>query len=113
VRGAAGGVVAVECGGALVCAASVGTPEVGSAVTLSTRPERMRFADTTAPGQRENRLRAVVTEVIFAGERCRYLLRSASGETIVLKEASGATNRRRAPGETAELAWSITDTVMV
>jgi spermidine/putrescine ABC transporter ATP-binding subunit len=113
VRGAAGGVVAVECGGALVCAASEGGPAVGSVVTLSTRPERMRFADGTAPAQQENRLRATVTEVIFAGERCRYLMRSAGGETIVLKEVSGATHRRRSPGETAELAWSVTDTVVV
>ncbi len=105
--------MAVDCGGALVCAASEATPTVGSAVTLSTRPERMRFADGVALAQQENRLRAVVTEVIFAGERCRYLLRSAAGETIVLKEASGASNRRRSPGETAELAWSVTDTVMV
>jgi spermidine/putrescine ABC transporter ATP-binding subunit len=113
VRGISDGMVAVDCGGAVVRALARGSPAIGSAVTLSTRPERMRFADGAAQAERENRLRGTVTEAVFAGERCRYLLRSEDGATLVLKEPSAAANRRRSPGEVTDLAWSVTDTVVV
>ena len=54
-----------------------------------------------------------VTEAVFAGERCRYLLRAADGTSIVLKEPSSAAIRRRQVGEQAEIAWSVADTILV
>ena len=54
-----------------------------------------------------------VTEAVFAGERCRYLLRAADGTSIVLKEPSSAAIRRRQAGEQAEIAWSVADTILV
>jgi spermidine/putrescine ABC transporter ATP-binding subunit len=114
VRGVENGIVLADCGGVTLRAVAAGPLQAGSAVTLTMRPERMRFADAAiAPAGRQNRLRATVTEAMFAGERCRYLLRCEDGVALVLKEPSGAATRRRAIGETAEIAWSVADTVVV
>jgi spermidine/putrescine ABC transporter ATP-binding subunit len=87
-------------------------PVAGETITLTMRPERLRFADTlTTPS--ENRLTATITDTVFVGERCRYLLRGPDGTSLVLKEPSGAHIRRRLVGETAELAWASADTVLV
>ena len=81
---------------------------------LTTRPERIRFTDgawhSTAP---QNRLSVTVTEAVFAGERCRYMLLAGDGTAMVLKEPSSAAIRRRAVGEQAEIAWSVADTILV
>ena len=58
-------------------------------------------------------MQATVTEAVFAGERCRYLLPRPDGTPMVLKEPSGAAIRRRIVGELAEIAWSAADTVVV
>jgi spermidine/putrescine ABC transporter ATP-binding subunit len=114
VRGVESGCVVAECGGAMLRAATSGALPIGGEVTLTTRPERMRFADSPLqPAGPENRMQTVVTETLFAGERCRYLLRGADGTSIVLKEPSGASVRRRAVGETADIIWSVADTVIV
>jgi hypothetical protein len=54
-----------------------------------------------------------VTEAVFAGERCRYMLQAGDGTAMVLKEPSSAAIRRRAVGEQAEIAWSVADTILV
>jgi spermidine/putrescine ABC transporter ATP-binding subunit len=114
VRGMEEGVVVADCGGTTLRALAAARLEAGATVTLTVRPERMRFADTAFPVMaRQNRLRATVTEAMFAGERCRYLLRGENGEALVLKEPSGAATRRRSVGEPAEIAWSVEDTVVV
>jgi hypothetical protein len=83
-------------------------------VMLTTRPERLRFADRawTSTGA-QNRLNVTVTEAVFAGERCRYMLQAGDGTAMVLKEPSSAAIRRRAVGEQAEIAWSVADTILV
>jgi spermidine/putrescine ABC transporter ATP-binding subunit len=107
-------VVVVECEGTIVRALCPGRHATGAKVMLTTRPERIHFADgawnSTTP---QNRLSVTVTEAIFAGERCRYLLQASDGTTMVLKEPSSAAIRRRAVGERAEIAWSIADTILV
>ena len=114
VRGMEDGIVVAECGGAILHAAAPGPMRAGSVVTLTVRPERMHFADgDTGFAARQNGLRATVTEAVFAGERCRYLLRGEDGTALVLKEPSGAATRRRAVGEMAEIVWSVADTVVV
>jgi spermidine/putrescine ABC transporter ATP-binding subunit len=105
-------VVVAECGGTLVRAVAPSRPTPGDKVVLTMRPERMRFADDgCAPAL--NRIRATITEAVFAGERCRYLLTAPDGTPILLKEPSGASVRRRIVGEIAEVAWSAADTVVV
>jgi ABC-type Fe3+/spermidine/putrescine transport system ATPase subunit len=106
--------VVAECEGAIIRALSPNPPAAGEKVTLTTRPERIRFADgawsSTAP---QNRLSVTVTEALFAGERCRYMLQASDGTTMVLKEPLSAAIRRRPVGERAEIAWSVADTILV
>ena len=54
-----------------------------------------------------------MTEAVFAGERCRYMLQAGDGTAMVLKEPSSAAIRRRTVGEQAEIAWSVADTILV
>jgi spermidine/putrescine ABC transporter ATP-binding subunit len=79
---------------------------------LGDESERMRFAAGSALAV-VNRIPATVTEAVFAGERCRYLLRAEDGTPMVLKEPSGSAVRRRQVGETTEVAWPAADTVIV
>jgi ABC-type Fe3+/spermidine/putrescine transport system ATPase subunit len=104
----------------MVRAVAAGRPAAGDAVTLTMRPERMRFADEArmrfadgGSGPALNRMQATVTEAIFAGERCRYMLAAPDGTPMVLKEPSGSAVRRRSIGESAEIAWAASDTVVV
>jgi len=114
VRGMEGGMVVAECEGSIIRAICTSPQAVGQRVTLTTRPERLRFADGAAdPALAQNRIRVTVTEAVFAGERCRYMLQAADGAAMVLKEPSSAAIRRRAVGEQAEIAWSVADTIIV
>jgi spermidine/putrescine ABC transporter ATP-binding subunit len=107
-----GDFVIAECGGTMVRAVAPNRPTRGDKVMLTMRPERMKFADGIATPA-WNRMQATVTEAVFAGERCRYLLTAPDGTPMVLKEPSGAAVRRRVVGEIAEIAWSAADTVIV
>jgi spermidine/putrescine ABC transporter ATP-binding subunit len=114
VRGVENDLVVADCGGTIVRAATIARPAVGDQVMLSIRPERMRFADASSPAELlHNRIEATVTEMVFAGERRRYLLHGQNGVAIVLKEPSGAAIRRRAVGDKIEVAWSPGDTIVV
>ena len=114
VRGLEDDVVVAECEGTLIRALCPGRPASGEKVTLTTRPERLRFADANQAGTHpQNRLSVTVTEAVFAGERCRYMLQAGDGTSIVLKEPSSAAIRRRAVGERADIAWSVADTILV
>ena len=114
VRGMEEDVVVAECEGVLIRALCPGRPTSGAQVTLTTRPERLRFADGAFNGGTpQNRMSVTVTEAVFAGERCRYMLRVADGTSVVLKEPSSAAIRRREVGERAEIAWSVADTILV
>jgi spermidine/putrescine ABC transporter ATP-binding subunit len=106
-------IVVAECEGVMVRALCPARPANGTKVTLTTRPERLRFADAWNGNAPQNRMSVTVTEAVFAGERCRYLLRAADGTSIVLKEPSSAAIRRRQVGEQAEIAWSVADTILV
>src|SRR5882724_8452387 len=114
VRGMEGDVVVAECEGVAMRAICPSRPARGEPVMLTTRPERMRFIDAPAmPEPPQNRIRVTVTEAVFAGERCRYMLQAADGTAMVLKEPSSAAIRRRAVGERTEIAWSVADTILV
>lgn len=114
VRGLESDIVVAECEGVLVRAATSVRPVIGAEVTLATRPERLRFTEKLAEsGPVLNRMPVTVTEAVFAGERCRYMLKSDDGTSMVLKEASSAAVRRRAVGERADIEWSVADTILV
>ncbi|WP_311972568.1 ABC transporter ATP-binding protein [Bradyrhizobium agreste] len=114
VCGLEGDVVVTKCQGVLVRAVTSQRPAIGAEVSVTIRPERLRFADsTTERASSANCLNVTVTEAVFAGERWRYVLSSDSGGSMVLNEASGAMIRRRAVGESAEITWSVADTILV
>jgi spermidine/putrescine ABC transporter ATP-binding subunit len=114
VREVEDGIVVADCQGTTIRAVAPTRPAPGANVTLTTRPERLRFADGAWSGTPlQNRLRVRVAEAVFAGERCRYVLEAGDGTALVLKEPSSAAIRRRAVGEPAEIAWSIADTILV
>ncbi|MCA1386355.1 MULTISPECIES: ABC transporter ATP-binding protein [unclassified Bradyrhizobium] len=114
VCGLENGVVVAKCEDVLVRAVTSLRPTIGAEVALTIRPERLRFADgLVAPGPDVNRMSVTVTEAVFAGERCRYQLKSDDRTILVLKEASSAAIRRRAVGQRAEIAWSVADTILV
>jgi spermidine/putrescine ABC transporter ATP-binding subunit len=110
-------IVVASCGGTMLRAVAPSRPAAGEKVVLTMRPERMRFAAagcaTALNRPALNYMRATVTEAVFAGERCRYLLAAPDGTAMVLKEPSGSAIRRRAVGEITEVAWSAADTVVV
>jgi spermidine/putrescine ABC transporter ATP-binding subunit len=105
-------IIVASCGGRMIRAVAPNRPRQGEEVTLTMRPERLRFVDAQVTPAL-NRLPATVTEAVFAGERRRYLLQAPDGTPMVLKEASGSSIRRRSVGETAEIAWAAADTVVV
>ncbi|MCK1315402.1 ABC transporter ATP-binding protein [Bradyrhizobium sp. 23] len=114
VCGVEGDTVVTKCQGVLVRAVTSQRFAIGTEVTVTTRPERLRFSDQHAEAARPlNRMNVTVAEAVFAGERCRYLLKSDGGASMVLKEASSATVRLRAVGERAEIAWPVADTILV
>jgi spermidine/putrescine ABC transporter ATP-binding subunit len=114
VQGIEDDVVVAECSGTMVRAIAPTRPAAGDTVMLTTRPERLRFADAERPATAaHNRISVTVTEAVFAGERCRYLLQAPGGTPMVLKEPSSAAIRRRSVGETVEIAWSVVDTIVV
>ncbi|MET4121944.1 spermidine/putrescine ABC transporter ATP-binding subunit [Bradyrhizobium sp. JR1.5] len=107
-------VVVAKCQGVLVRAVTSQQPAIGTEVTVTMRPERLRFVDTAIGSEASvNRMGVTVTEAVFAGERYRYLLKAEGGVSMVLKEASSATVRRRSVGDRAEIAWSVADTILV
>jgi hypothetical protein len=79
---------------------------------LSVRPERLRFADIASDRAAENLISATITDAVFAGERCRYLLQGHGGIPLVLKEPSGLA-ARRVPGDIVEIAWAASYTIVV
>jgi len=112
VRGTENGFVVADCSGTIVRAVLSGNPRQGDEVLLSVRPERLRFADIASDKAGENCIGATVTDAVFAGERCRYLLQGDGGVPLVLKEPSGLA-ARRAPGAAVEIAWAASDTITV
>ncbi len=113
-RGFEGGRAVVAFGEGVLLANAAAQPASGDAVTLTMRPERIHFADSRlADPAMENRLRATVTETVFAGDCCRYQCRAAGGEMFAVKETVGVGSRRRVAGEVVDLAWSAADTNLV
>jgi spermidine/putrescine ABC transporter ATP-binding subunit len=112
VRGVENGFVVADCAGALIRAVLRGHPQQGDEIVLTARPERLRFANGASGNSAENRIGATVTDAVFAGERCRYLLQAHGGIALVVKEPSGMA-ARRAPGDVVDIAWAAADTMIV
>lgn len=114
VRGIENGTVLVECQGGVMRAVSPGSPMSGLKVALTIRPERLHFSDRRIDSETTlNLMTVTVAEVVFAGERCRYVLKTDDGTSVILMEATSASVRRRAIGERTQIVWSVADTILV
>jgi len=112
VRGTEHDMIILDCAGTIMRAMAVRTLTAGQAATVAVRPERMRFAEGAA-STAENRIAVTISEMVFAGDCCRYLCRTDSGATLVLKQPSGGMAHRRHAGERADILWPAGDTVIV
>ena len=98
VRGLEDDVVVAECDGAIIRAVSphpAGRGREGDADDAARAPA-LRRQRLELDHVAQNRLSVTVTEAVFAGERCRYMLQAGDGTAMVLKEPSSAAIRRRA-----------------
>jgi putative spermidine/putrescine transport system ATP-binding protein len=85
---------------------------VGSAVTVTVRPEKVVIAEQeTTTGL--NLLDGTVEGVIFVGEMRRYEIRLASDDRVILKRQNRAGIRQFEPGESVQIGWHVDDTRLV
>ena len=110
VQGFDGGQALLAVAGNVLRANPPATLPAGAAVTLTVRPERIRFA---SDGALENHLTATVTSAVFAGDCCRYQCRIPGGDSVTVKQPCGATVHRHRPGDAVQLAWAAADTSLV
>ena len=87
-------------------ARSAFSPPADVAVTI--RPEKIVFADETAPPEMTC-LEATIDDVIFAGEMRRYQVRLGGGQSLVLKRQNRAGARQHDRGDTVRVAWHTED----
>src|SRR5580658_2153886 len=78
VRGFEDDMVVADCGGTVMRGVTGSPPSAGTEATFTMRPERVRFAGAD-DSVMTNRIWATVTEIVFAGERRRYLCRCDNG----------------------------------
>ncbi len=109
------GVNAVRVGDDIISAVGRNDVTSGMAVVLAVRPEKLSFADnrTSESPASLNRLSATVREGMFIGEVRRYVLETAPGLRLTLKQPLRHSIRHYAPGERVELEWHIEDTRIV
>jgi putative spermidine/putrescine transport system ATP-binding protein/spermidine/putrescine transport system ATP-binding protein len=90
-------------------------PPVGTSATLSVRPEKIRILSAKregSPTSDENKVSAVVVEIVYAGAVSTVLLKSADGAQIKVLMQNRETNPA-APGERVTLAWSAGHSVLI
>ena len=109
------GTVTVRVADAIVRATCQGDPQVGAAVLLTVRPEKIVFAE---PGSAHspaemNAVSTQVRDVTFVGEQHRYVLELAPGATLVMKQQHRFRVSVRSPGERTTVHWHVQDTLVV
>ena len=87
-------------------------PHVADALCM-VRPEWMQVgaSGSAAPGR--NTLAATVRETVFMGEMTRYVLHSAAGAPLTVKQPHRPGDAPLSPGDAAVVSWSIADTRLV
>ncbi|MBI3244394.1 MAG: ABC transporter ATP-binding protein [Chloroflexi bacterium] len=79
----------------------------GQTVTLAVRPEKVSLA----PLDEANALNGTVQEVIYIGTDTRYVVRLASGETVVarIQNANGSGSNEPRVGDAVKVYWKQKD----
>ena len=90
-------------------------PAIGASATVAVRPEKMKICGAQAAASEnsdENRLLAVVREIIYAGAVSTILLESADGSPIKILTQNRETSPAF-PGDSVALAWSSTHSIII
>jgi len=90
-------------------------PPIGTSATIAVRPEKMKiFGARSADFETsdENKIQAVVAEIVYAGAVSTILLKSADGGQIKVLTQNREMSLA-APGECVSLAWSAAHSVVI
>jgi putative spermidine/putrescine transport system ATP-binding protein len=99
VTAADGGLTLVTRGG-LRLPLATGGAAVGETLTLLVRPEKI-----TLTAERDALIEGEVAETIYLGEATRYVVRTAGGETLVIRQQNLAATGALKPGAHVGLRW--------
>jgi spermidine/putrescine ABC transporter ATP-binding subunit len=113
VKGVEQGQLIIELGQARVRAPGDGGLGAGTAVMLTVRPEKLLFIDRGNPPPGCNSLPAIVREVTFVGEMHRYVVETASGSALIIKQQHRFGIKSPATSEAVTIAWAIEDSVVM
>jgi spermidine/putrescine transport system ATP-binding protein len=86
---------------------------VGSAVSLSIRPETLSISERGRGVPSANRLDGSVTDVTFIGNRVRYQIRDSGGRTIRCEEPRSVEGIRFQAGSAVTLSWPVEANVVL
>jgi spermidine/putrescine ABC transporter ATP-binding subunit len=86
---------------------------IGSAVSLSIRPETLSISSQGHGLLSSNRLDGSVTEVTFIGNRVMYAIRDSSGRTLRCEEPRSVQGVRFRVGSSVTLSWPIEANVVL
>jgi putative spermidine/putrescine transport system ATP-binding protein len=87
----------------------------GMGVVLAVRPEKLSFREEgeALPLEQLNHLATTVREGTFIGEMRRYVVETAAGLRLTLKQPLRYGIRHYEPGDEVELEWHVEDTRIV
>ena len=87
----------------------------GMGVVLAVRPEKLSFREEreALPLAQLNHLATTVREGTFIGEMRRYVVETAAGLRLTLKQPLRYGIRHYEPGDEVELEWHVEDTRIV
>jgi len=107
--------IQVRVGDAVVSAIRREDVTSGMQVVLAVRPEKLSFRDKfeVIPLEQLNHLAATVREGTFIGEMRRYVVETADGLRLTVKQPLRYGIRHFEPGDQIELEWHIEDTRIV
>jgi spermidine/putrescine transport system ATP-binding protein len=86
---------------------------IGSAVSLSIRPETLSISSQGHGSLASNRLDGSVTDVTFIGNRVMYEIKDSSGKTLRCEEPRSVQGVRFQVGSSVTLSWPIEANVVL
>jgi len=102
-----GGICTVAVDGGEIEALAINTGGIGSATTLSLRPERVAI---DPPADRcPNLFEARVEELIYLGDHVRTRVRVLGRDDFVIKVPNAAGHSHPRPGDRVRIGWQIAD----
>ena len=107
VLGVEGDICTVDTGNGIVTAFLVVPREMGDAVTLTIRPERVALAPT--PGTYSNEFEARVEDIAFLGDHLRVRMAVAGSSDFAIKIPNIVGHGALLKGDTVRIGWTPTD----